>query len=492
MEEMYGGHGQEHVRVKSPAPWIRPLPAGSIFLAEHAPMQQCLGAHPENSVYHYKASAATRRRLRLPEPSASDLYDVRGPVRSPSPNLAKFQELALRCEEDAHESMSPSEMDWRSQASTTMQMESVDLFVQSASELAVEALKLGRTTEAQKIIRLADSLYESCGVPSMASDNHASSSLSSERLARTVAATRSHQVRSASPNLAKFQELVLQCEEQDEHDSVSPWVKESAGGFWAAVSSSHSNALSSSRSSRVARQLPSQVPRFRSAAPDLTGHRAAAASALTDTQQLSSNPALPVVNVYGNAFFGPSHGAGAVPAHTPPLAPLHPPLQQASGRASNGRGSTESRLETSNAMPVSIADLPLHTQARIILGTECSQDACFASAPVARLHTAATYAGIDATYAAARPHASLFYKPRQDASEVAAVAAIAAFKSPSCLLSDLSLGARVDVLAPHAAHHSQAAHKTKLSTLAPRAAPDAWHTSSRYDSKSMLTYADVC
>jgi hypothetical protein len=416
---------------------------------------------------------------------------VRGPVRSPSPNLANFQELALRCEEDAHESMSPSEMDWRSQASTTMQMESVDVFVQSASELAVEALKLGRTKEAQKIIRLADSLYESCGVPSMASDNHASSSLSSERLARTVAATRSHQVQSASPNLAKFQELVLQCEE-DEHDSVSPWEKESARGFWAAVSSSHSNALSSSRSSRVARQLPSQVPGFRSAAPALTGHRAAAASALTNTQHMPSNPALPVVNVYGNAFFGPSHGAGAVPAHTPPLSPLHPPLQQASGRASNGRGTTESRLETSNAMPVSIADLPLHTQARIILGTECLQGACFARAPVARPHTAATYASTDATYAVPRPHASLLYKPRQDASEVAAVAATAAFKSPSCMLSDLSLGARVDVLAPHSAHHSQAAHETKLSNLAPRATPDAWHASSRYGSKSMLTYADVC
>ena len=111
------------------------------------------------------ASAPARRRLlRLPDPLGSTDSSRGMSGRSASPNLRQFQELALCCEDETNDSINASELDRRSQASTVVPLESVDTFVQSASELAVEALKLGRTAEAQRIIRLADSLYEQSGV----------------------------------------------------------------------------------------------------------------------------------------------------------------------------------------------------------------------------------------------------------------------------------------------------------------------------------------
>jgi hypothetical protein len=107
---------------------------------------------------------ARRRLLRLPDPLGSTDSSRGRAGRSASPNLRQFQELALCCEDETNDSTNASELDRRSQASTVVPLESVDTFVQSASELAVEALKLGRTAEAQRIIRLADNLYEQSGV----------------------------------------------------------------------------------------------------------------------------------------------------------------------------------------------------------------------------------------------------------------------------------------------------------------------------------------
>ena len=88
---------------------------------------------------------------------------------------------------DASESVSVSDMDWRSQASTVVPLESVDAIVQSASALAVEALKLGRNDEAQRIIRCARLLHENSGV-SGRSSSCGSSSAPSPRLPGPIAA----------------------------------------------------------------------------------------------------------------------------------------------------------------------------------------------------------------------------------------------------------------------------------------------------------------
>ena len=116
---------------------LRPGPAGFPF---------------EGAGLGVRAGSAARRRLRLPDPPSG--------LRAGSNNLRQFQELAQRCEQDADASTSTLESEVRSQASTAVPLESVDAFVHSASELAVETLKLGRTSEAQKIIRMADNFYD--------------------------------------------------------------------------------------------------------------------------------------------------------------------------------------------------------------------------------------------------------------------------------------------------------------------------------------------
>ncbi|MGB1599906.1 MAG: hypothetical protein ACPIOQ_44565, partial [Promethearchaeia archaeon] len=109
-------------------------------------------------------------------------------ANSASSNIQQFKELATCCSRgDASESVSVSDMDWRSQASTVVPLESVDAIVQSASALAVEALKLGRNDEAQRIIRCARLLHENSGV-SGRSSSCGSSSAPSPRLPGPLAA----------------------------------------------------------------------------------------------------------------------------------------------------------------------------------------------------------------------------------------------------------------------------------------------------------------
>jgi hypothetical protein len=264
-------------------------------------------------------------RLRLPDPPAGP--DSRGGCRSASSSsLWHFQELAQRCEQDA--SASASDWDAHSQASTAVPLESVDTFVHSASELAVEALKLGRTNEAQKIIRLADNLYDThtCG------SSHANALASSTRLrAARPGALRSSSRTGATAVLRELAELAS----DDIFQASSRPVSQTG---------LHANHFS---------------PTLSHLAPSALASSAQLSARLYGREKKPSGLGEgSVVNVYGNAYFGPQMPASL-------------------GGQEHGHGQVEAKRRSARHCDALVAqnlatcyEYPLHTQARMMLTTE--------------------------------------------------------------------------------------------------------------------------
>ena len=262
---------------------------------------------------------AHRRLLRLPEPPDGDSDACRRRAgRSASPSLRQFQELALCCEDAGNESMSASELDRRSTASTAVPLESVDSFVQSASELAVEALKLGRTAEAQRIIRLADSLYEQRGVGGAAAKRWG-------RNPDAAAAPAPERPPSRTRLASTFRELATlvsdgedcsvpsrpmsHAEQYSQRSQRSQRPAHAETSLWSADPLSSSGAAPCSAFAAAAR------PGFASelAAPPPGACHSGARRPLAPLDPVSAPP---VVNVYGTAYFGSGPGGAGTPLGT--------------------------------------------------------------------------------------------------------------------------------------------------------------------------------
>ena len=268
---------------------------------------------------------------------------------------------------DSSDSVSVSDMEWRSQASTVVPLESVDAIMQSASALALEALKLGRNDEAQRIIRCARLLHENSGV-SGRSSSCGSSSAPSPRLPGPLAASPDEGLRPSRAQdkiwggrsgmasaLRELAVLVLEDDrlassrlspEHDQRDTYDDLARsQSLPNIAARVIPTHSHLrgrLSSTTTS----------PPFNAGATSSLGAVAPAAHARD----------APVVHVYGTAIFGHAVPSLAV-SGTAQAEGCVPNVAKERSRTNVAGCGADSSLRSAGHDPA----LPLYTQARLLL-----------------------------------------------------------------------------------------------------------------------------